>query len=120
MDTIMATFPQLSKSIKSQQEQLLRSVDDNTEFCKITSTSLREIQANQINADNPIAYLENVVSKLINQSTPTSSGRIWKKSKSLQKSMEIQFLHESDDDSNNHLPPTQLDLLLAHNTSAIT
>jgi hypothetical protein len=39
----MATLLQLSSSMKSQQEQLLWSVDDNNKFCLITSTSLTEI-----------------------------------------------------------------------------
>jgi hypothetical protein len=52
MDTINATLPQLSNGIKSQQELLLWMVDDNTKFCQIPSTSLKETQENQTNNDN--------------------------------------------------------------------
>jgi methyl-accepting chemotaxis protein len=37
METIMATVPQLSTKIQSQNHQLQQTIDDNTDFCRVTS-----------------------------------------------------------------------------------
>jgi predicted nucleic acid-binding Zn-ribbon protein len=74
MDSIMASLSHLSNNIKSQQSQLLCSVNNNTEFCQITSNTLKEVQSIHQNTNQQISHLEDMVSKLIHHTTPLSSG----------------------------------------------
>jgi hypothetical protein len=37
MESIMATLPQLSTTIQSQNHRLQQTIDENTDFCQVTS-----------------------------------------------------------------------------------
>jgi hypothetical protein len=37
MESIMATLPQLSTTIQSQNNKLQQTIDENTDFCRVTS-----------------------------------------------------------------------------------
>jgi hypothetical protein len=67
--------------------------------------------------DVRIDQLQEIVSKLIHKSTPTSSGRTRKKSG--QRIQEVIFTNNSDEELSDHLPSTQLEMILNSNTSAI-
>lgn len=68
--------------------------------------------------ESRITKHEDIVTKLIHHTTPSSSGKTRKKPKS--RSHEILFLQQSSEDSDTSLPPTQLDMLLANNTSNLS
>jgi hypothetical protein len=117
MDSIMRALPQLTEKIAAHQAQLLHTLNDNSEFCKLTTTVIKEVQRNQSFCKDRIQKLEKMVSKMVHHTT-SSSGRTKKKPKS--KYQEIIFLQQSSAESENYLQPTQLDMLLDNNTSSIT
>jgi hypothetical protein len=118
MGTIITTLPQLSKNINAKQSQLIQSLNENTEFCKITSNHITQLQSHQTSTDVRIDQLEEIVSKLIHRTTPSSFGCTCKKSR--QRIQEMIFSNKSDEDLSDHLPSTQLEMLFNNNTSTIT
>lgn len=118
MNSILVTLPQLTEKVASHQSQLLHTLNDNSEFCKLTTTIMKDVQNNQQISNDWMTKLEDVVFKLIHQTTPNSSGRTRKKQKS--RSREIIFSNKSSDNSDMSLPTTQLDMLIDTNTSTMT
>jgi seryl-tRNA synthetase len=119
-ETIMATLPQLSSTIHSQNQQLQRTIDDNTDFCQVTSETISTIQHQQSNMDFRIDNIQALLNKVIHKSTPSSSVRNRKESKSADQTQVNLFANASDGDYDDHLPTIQLEMLLNNNTSAIS
>jgi hypothetical protein len=86
METIMNTLPRLSTSLQSQNNQLQRTIEDNTDFCRITFESISALQTLQNSTDNRLDHVHSILNKLVNKSTPSSSGKNRKKSKSTNQS----------------------------------
>jgi hypothetical protein len=61
MGTIIHTLPQLSTNINSQQAQLIQSINENTEFCKITSNHITQLQSYHTMTDVRIYQLQEIV-----------------------------------------------------------
>jgi hypothetical protein len=116
----MATLPQLSSTIHSQNKQLQSTIEDNTDFCRVISETISTLQHQQSNTDFRIDNIQALLNKLIHKSTPTSSGRNCKKSKPADSTQVNLFAKASDGDYDDHLPTLQLEMLLNNNTSAIS
>jgi signal transduction histidine kinase len=104
METIMATLPQLLSTIQSQNQQLQRTIEDNTDFCRVTTETISTIRHQQSNTDFRIDNIQALLNKLIHKSTPTSSGRNRKKSKPADSTQVNLFANASDGDYDDHLP----------------
>jgi predicted nuclease with TOPRIM domain len=89
MGTMVTTLPQLSDNIKAQQAHLIQTLNENTEFCKVTTGRINQIQLHQKSTDIRFEQLEEIVSSLLNKSTPSSSSRTRKKSR--QQIQELNF-----------------------------
>jgi uncharacterized protein YhaN len=44
MNTIMNTLPQLSEKVTAHQSQLFHKLNDNFEFCKLTTSIMKDVQ----------------------------------------------------------------------------
>jgi hypothetical protein len=51
-NTIMSTLPQLTDKVTSHQAQLLYTLNDNSEFCKLITNVIKEVQRNQTTSDD--------------------------------------------------------------------
>jgi chromosome segregation ATPase len=65
METIMNTLPRLSTSLQSQNNQLQRTIEDNTDFCRITSESISALQTLQNSTDNKLDHIHSILNKLV-------------------------------------------------------
>jgi hypothetical protein len=52
MNTVMSTLPQLTDKVTAHQTQLLHTLNDNSEFCKLTTNVIKEVQRNQTTSDD--------------------------------------------------------------------
>jgi hypothetical protein len=120
METIMTTLPHLSTTLQSQNQQLQRTIDDNTDFCRVTSETITNIQHQQSNTDNRLDQIQVIINQLIQTTTPSSSRRNRKKSISTNQLQTTLFSNASDGDYDEHLPTSQLEMILNNNTSAIS
>jgi hypothetical protein len=98
MEIIMTTVPQLSTTIKSQNLQLQRTTDDNTDLCRVTSESISTIQLQHSSTENRIEQIQKILYQIIHTNTPSSSGRNRKKSRSTSQSQANLFANASDGD----------------------
>jgi hypothetical protein len=120
METIMSTLPHLSTTIQSHNQQLQRTIDDNTDFCRVTSETITAIQIQQSSTNNRIDQIQIILNQLNQNNTPTSSRRNRKKSRSTSEVQTQLYSNASDEDYDEHLPNTQLEMILNNNTSAIS
>jgi hypothetical protein len=50
----MSTLPQLTDKVTAHQTQLLQTLNDNSEFFKLTTNVIKEVQRNQTTSDDRI------------------------------------------------------------------
>jgi hypothetical protein len=120
METIMTTLPHLSTTIKSHNQQLQQTIKENTNFCRVTSKTITTIQHQQSSTENRLDQIQVIINKLIHTTTPTISRRNRKNPRSTTQVQAILFSNALDGDYDEHLPTTQLEMILNNNNSAIS